>query len=244
MRMIYLSPHLDDAVLSAGGLIHAQAASGTPVEIWTLMAGLPQGNELPEFAQAMHRVWGFGTVKEAIETRRAEDDHAAAEVGATSVQFEFLDCIYRRGRDGQPLYSDVRIPIQPDDADLPARIAQAITLRLRPDDILICQFGIGRHVDHVIVRAAAELLHRPLVYDADMPYLLNHPDELRPNLAGLVETLHAVSEADLQCWIAGIERYASQVDSVFGSHDAMREAMQAYWSDYHGVRFWSTPQPA
>ncbi len=242
MRMIYLSPHLDDAVLSAGGLIHAQAASGMPVEIWTFMAGLPRDNDLPEFAQIMHRIWGFTSAENAIETRRAEDTGAAAEVGATAVHFDFLDCIYRRGRDGQPLYSDVRIPIQPDDADLPARIAQVIALRLRPDDTLVCQFAIGRHVDHVIVREAAEMLHRPFVYDADMPYLLNHPDELQPNLPGLVETLYPVSESDLKCWIAGIERYASQIDSVFGSHDAMLEAMQTYWSEYHGVRFWSPPK--
>jgi LmbE family N-acetylglucosaminyl deacetylase len=240
MRMIYLSPHLDDAVLSAGGLIHTQAASGMAVEIWTFMAGLPGDRELPEFAQVMHRIWGFRTVEEAIETRRSEDARAAAVAGATPVHFDFLDCIYRRGRAGEALYSDVTLPIQPDDAGLPAQVAEVLSGRLRPDDIVVCQLAIGRHVDHVIVRQAAESLHRPLVYDADMPYLLNHPEELRPNITGLVETLHPVLEDDLRCWIAGIECYSSQVDSVFGSHDAMREAMQAYWSEYHGVRFWST----
>ena len=239
MRTIYLSPHLDDAVLSAGGLIRAQVDSGVPVEIWTFMAGLPPAGELPEFAQVMHHIWGFQNVEQAIDIRRREDLLAAAEVGATALHFEFLDCIYRRGSDGQALYSDVTLPIQPDDSELPSRISQTIAARLRPDDTVICQLAIGRHVDHVIVRQAAELLHRPLDYDADMPYLLNHPGELQPNLTGLSVSLQPISEADLVCWIAAIECYASQVDSVFGSHEEMRERMQAYWSEYRGVRLWT-----
>lgn len=41
MRWIYISPHLDDAVLSAGGLIYEQTRAGHEVEIWTFMCGFP-----------------------------------------------------------------------------------------------------------------------------------------------------------------------------------------------------------
>jgi hypothetical protein len=37
MRWIYLSPHLDDAALSAGGLIYEQTQAGIQVEIWTFI---------------------------------------------------------------------------------------------------------------------------------------------------------------------------------------------------------------
>ena len=241
MRTIYLSPHLDDAVLSAGGLIYQQAQAGDSVEIWTFMAGVPTGGELPEFAQVMHKIWGFESVQQAIATRREEDLHAAAVVGATTVHFDFLDCIYRRGRDGEPLYSDVTLPIQPDDGDLPRQIAQALDARLGPGDQLVSQLAIGRHVDHVIVRQAAELLYRPLAYVADMPYVLNHPQELEPAISGLVQSFEPVSEAALHVWIKAIQWYASQVDSVFGSHDDMLERMQAYWTEYRGVRLWTPP---
>ncbi len=215
VRTIYLSPHLDDAVLSAGGLICAQAGAGMPVEIWTFMAGLPPDGELPEFAQVMHHIWGFQNVQQAIDSRRAEDQRAAAQLGARAVHFDYLDCIYRRGRNGEPLYSDVTLSLHPDDSDLPARIAQTLAAALQPDDRVVCQFGIGRHVDHGIVRQAAELLHRPLLYDADMPYVLNYPGELPPAVTGLAEALHPVSETAFQSWIAAIECYSSQVDSVF-----------------------------
>ena len=42
MRWVYLSPHLDDAVFSAGGLIYEQAQGGLPVEIWTYNLGPSQ----------------------------------------------------------------------------------------------------------------------------------------------------------------------------------------------------------
>ncbi len=97
MRWIYLSPHLDDAVLSAGGLIYEQAQAGIPVEIWTIMCGYPPIGEVSAFAEFQHQQWGFGSAEEAMRARREEDQNAAAILGAQAVHFDFLDCIYRRG---------------------------------------------------------------------------------------------------------------------------------------------------
>ncbi len=101
MRWIYLSPHLDDAVLSAGGLIYEQAQAGLPVEIWTFMCGYPPDAEVSPFAQLTHAHWGFSSAEETIRMRREEDKRAAALLGATPLHFDFLDCIYRRGADGR-----------------------------------------------------------------------------------------------------------------------------------------------
>ncbi len=238
VRIIYLSPHLDDAVLSAGGLIHTQAASGTPVETWVIMAGIPHDAD-PPFAQVMHHIWGFRSALECMLARRTEDRRAVHELGARTVHFDFLDALYRRGPNGEPLYSDVMVPPVPGDDGLPARIAEAIAARLRPDDRIVCQLGIGGHADHILVRRAAEMLDRPLLYDADMPYVINHPRELQPSVAGMRETFEPIPDGAYPCWISAIECYASQVDSVYGSHEQMHEMMDAYWAEQHGVRFWS-----
>src|SRR5215211_297721 len=178
MRWIYLSPHLDDAVLSAGGLIHGQTQAGIPVEIWTFMCGYPPGGEYSPIAQTLHKTWGFDSAEEVIRGRRLEDINAAAIVGATTVHFDFLDCIYRRapipntslsiqgasGTNGEWLYSEISVPPHPADADLPRQIAAAVSARLKPDDVLVCQLSVGSHVDHVLVRQAAELLGHLLIY--------------------------------------------------------------------------------
>ncbi|MBI2759766.1 MAG: PIG-L family deacetylase [Chloroflexi bacterium] len=241
MRYIYLSPHLDDAVLSAGGLIYEQSKSGIPVEVWTFMCGFPPEGEVSPLAQALHFQWEFSSAKETVEKRRAENVKATAIVGAKAVHFDFLDCIYRRSQNGDWLYAEnIFDPPHADEEGLPGGIAKAIAPRLEPDDVLICQLAIGSHVDHIIVRKAAELLGRPLLYDADIPYLLNHPEELSPKTAGMKEKVHVVSEATLRSWQEAIAAYKSQIAVLFENPGLMPAKVRAYWSEYRGIRFWKS----
>jgi LmbE family N-acetylglucosaminyl deacetylase len=239
MRWIYLSPHLDDAVLSAGGLIFEQTRSGIPVEIWTFMCGYPPDGDFSPFAELLHKLWGFSSAEETVRERREEDRRAAAVVGAQVTHFDFLDCIYRRGASGEWLYSDISFPPHPEDADIPNRIAETISARLQPDDVLVCQLAVGSHVDHVLVRQGAERVGRSLLYDIDIPYFLTKPEELDPKSAGMSETLHPITESGLKSWQEAVLEYKSQL-AVLG--DAMstpekaRDAIQAYWAQQQGIR--------
>ena len=189
MRWIYLSPHLDDAALSAGGLIYDQTQAGIPVELWTFMCGDPHLKEYSPLTQVIHKMWNFADAEEAVRERRKEDMNAAAILGAKISHFDFLDCIYRRGEKGEWLYTEgVFGALHPEDADLPAQIASTITPRLQPDDVLVCQLSVGSHVDHVLVRQAAELLGRQLIYDIDMPYFLYKSDEFEAKAARMKES--------------------------------------------------------
>ncbi|MBK8784815.1 MAG: PIG-L family deacetylase [Anaerolineales bacterium] len=239
MRWIYISPHLDDAVLSAGGLIHDQVRAGVQVEIWTILCGFPPPGELSSFAQRLHYQWGIVSADELIRSRRAEDEKACQIVGAKPVYFDYLDCIYRRGKSGDWLYSNVFVPPHKDEADLPARIAESISSRLQPTDQLVCQLAVGSHVDHVTVRRAVELLQRPLLYYADIPYLFNTPQEFDTRAAGMKGNAYMVGEAGLTSWQEAIATYESQISSLFESPDHMRSQIQQYWSKNGGARLWS-----
>ena len=237
MRWIYISPHLDDAVLSAGGIIFDQTRDGIPVEIWTMCCGFPPDAEVSPFAQVLHFDWGFSSAEETVRLRRAEDEHAAGIVGAKAVHFDFLDCIYRRGPDGEWLYPlDVFVPPHPLDADLPARITSALASRLRPDDVVACPLAIGRHVDHVTVRKAVEALRRPVQYFADIPYLLKHPQELESSARGMQAEVTRVSEAGVSAWQEGVAAYASQTSTLFDPPEKLPGAIASYAES--GVRFW------
>jgi LmbE family N-acetylglucosaminyl deacetylase len=240
MRWIYVSPHLDDAILSAGGLIYDQTRAGMDVEIWTLLCGFPPSEELSPFAQGLHSDWGIPTATEVIKARRAEDIKAAGIVGAKTVHFDFLDCIYRRGKNGDWLYSDIYIPPHEDDEDLPARMAESVSARLKPTDQLVCQLGLGSHLDHVLVRRAVELIQQPVLYDVDIPYLFNFPDELASKTAGMKAKTHRITDSGLRSWQEAIAAYESQLSSLFDSSAAMKEQIQQYWSEYIGVRLWSS----
>jgi LmbE family N-acetylglucosaminyl deacetylase len=238
MRWIYISPHLDDAVLSAGGLIYDQTRAGVDVEIWTLLCGFPPSEELSPFAQELHSDWGIPTAAEVIAARRAEDIKAAGIVGAKTVHFDFLDCIYRRGKNGEWLYSDIYIPPHADEKDFPAQMAESISARLKPTDQLVCQLGLGSHLDHVLVRRAVELLQRPILYDVDIPYLFNFPGELASKTVGMKAKTHRITDSGLRSWQEAIAAYESQLGSLFDSPEAMRKQIEQYWSKYIGICLW------
>ena len=239
MRWIYLSPHLDDASLSAGGWIYDQTKAGNPVEIWTFMCGYPPAKNLSPFAQYLHYQWGMASARDVINGRRLEDKNSASILGAKARHFNFLDCIYRQDKTGDWLYFDIYSEPLPQEADLPAQIAETISARLKPDDELICQLGIGKHVDHVTIRRAAELLGRPLHYVADIPYLFSFPEHLKPETAGMKKKVERVSRAGLKSWKEAILAYESQMSSLFKSPRAMRIQINQYLSEFNGLRFWT-----
>jgi len=244
MRWIYLSPHLDDAVLSAGGLIYEQTHSGIPVEIWTFMCGYASEDAVSPFAQMLHAMWGFSSAEETTRKRREEDKNAAAMVGASVVHFDFLDCVYRRGPDGEWLYSDVFLPPRPEDAAIPTQIAETISPRLQPDDVLVCQLSVGSHVDHVLVRQGAELLGRSLHYDIDVPYIFYKPEELSPKSVGMEESIHSISETGLSSWKEAASAYRSQLPGlgeVFDTPEKAQESIHSYWSKHGGIRLLQFP---
>jgi LmbE family N-acetylglucosaminyl deacetylase len=238
MRWIYISPHLDDAALSAGGFLYDQSQAGIPVEIWTIICGYPPPGELTPFAQVLHHVWGTGTAEETVKLRRAEDVEAARILGVETVHFDIPDCIYRRGPDTEPLYLDIYVQPHAAEAQLPDQIAQTIAPRLHPDDQVICQLGVGDHVDHILVRQAAEQLNRPLWYTADLPYLFKQPGELAPLVAGMEESVYAITEAGQRAWVEAALAYESQLSSLFESKEQVEEDIRAYYAERSGFSLW------
>lgn len=238
MRIIYVSPHLDDAVLSAGGLIYEQVRAGHDVQIWNVMCSAPPYEDLSPYAQLLHSQWGSDSAANVVAARRAEDVNAAQIVGAKPVYFDFQDCIYRRGASGEWLYSYIFVPPHEAETDLPARIAQAISARLHPSDAVFCQLAVGGHVDHVLTRQAVELLSCPVEYIVDIPYYINSPEELAAKIAGMEGISHPLSEPALEAWKLGISAYKSQISSLFKDLADMREKIQAYSVNSCGFFSW------
>ena len=238
MRWIYISPHLDDAVLSAGGLIYEQTQNGIPVETWTVVCGFPATKKLSPFAEYLHQEWGMSSAEEVVRNRRDEDKRAASIVGAKPVHFDVPDCIYRQGPDGEFLYGNIFVPLHEAEVDLPNQIAAKLAPHLEKDDVLVCQLAVGGHVDHLLVRQAAEKLERPLLYLADIPYLLNTPEDLAGKVDGMKEVVHPITEAGLKSWQDAVAAYASQMAMLFEGDEMMRTVIQSYWEERKGIRLW------
>lgn len=149
-RVIALSPHLDDAVLSCGhGL--AQRPGSTVV---TVFAGLPpQGACLPDWDARC----GFPDPRQAIEHRREEDRQALVLLECLPVWMDFLDAQYGG-------------------AEPPLVIARELAARLEASGAATVLLPLGLfHSDHHRVHEAAMLARlalprlRWLAYE-DVPY--------------------------------------------------------------------------
>jgi LmbE family N-acetylglucosaminyl deacetylase len=141
-RAIFLSPHLDDAVLSTGALIARRAAAGDRVEVWTFFTQGPPLESLPP----ERRVFGdYGT-------RLDEDARALAHVGAGRRLLGFVERIWRE----PPLARTLDVFTTPRARDFPNLPAMRAVVReaLATGADVYAPLGIGNHIDHVEVALA------------------------------------------------------------------------------------------
>jgi LmbE family N-acetylglucosaminyl deacetylase len=113
-RLLVLSPHLDDAVLSIGAAIAHGVRHGAAVSVLTVLAGDP-GSEAP--AGEWDRRAGFHTAGEAVRARREEDQRACAILGAIPIWLSWGDDQYERGGDDE-IWTGIRPAIASADAVL------------------------------------------------------------------------------------------------------------------------------
>jgi len=92
-RLVVVSPHLDDAVLSLGATLAHAVEAGSKVEILTVFACAPDSNAPTD---DWDRKSGFATEGEAARQRRREDKTACEILGVTPRWFEFSASPYDR----------------------------------------------------------------------------------------------------------------------------------------------------
>jgi LmbE family N-acetylglucosaminyl deacetylase len=249
-KWIYLSPHLDDAVLSCGGVIAHQTAKGETVSVWTLFAGNPPSEDYSSFALELHSRWKLAENPPAA--RRREDQAACSILGASAVHFTLPDCIYRRaGQNGAFLYpSEVSIFDQPHplEAGMARRVAEMLNSRLPSEYHLVCPLAIGGHVDHRITKAAAQLLGLPILYYADFPYIAEErviqetSPPLIPGTAWQVIDF-TLSDEEVQIWGDGVAAYGSQISTFWPGEVEMRDSLNRYYRDGEKISLWRPLSP-
>jgi LmbE family N-acetylglucosaminyl deacetylase len=241
MNWIYLSPHLDDAMLSCGALIWEQTNAGEPVSIWTLCAGEPPPGPLSPFAQSLHQRWQVG--RQAIAERRKEDILACKLVGAEYRHFQIPDCIYRKDPQSEEyLYTSEAAlfePLHPVEAGLVSTLHGSLVQSLPTQCELVCPLTLGGHVDHRLTRQAAERLNRPMHYYADFPYVLDQRAVLEElEQQAWKSELFPISTSGQRAWEQAVAAYQSQISTFWSGIPEMQAALRAYARRETGVRLW------
>jgi LmbE family N-acetylglucosaminyl deacetylase len=181
-RVLAVSPHLDDAALSAGGLLGELATGGAEVHVLTLFSGTP-AEPLSLVAKGFHDNCGLPHDLTAFTLRRQEDEAALAVLGARAHRADLLDAVYRRRSDGRWLCDHNRAMFDTaEDAEelmptVVATVEQHCQL-VQPDLVLTCA-GTGHHADHLLTNAAVTAVTggrktRMLLWE-DLPYAVGSP---------------------------------------------------------------------
>jgi LmbE family N-acetylglucosaminyl deacetylase len=215
MRVVIVSPHLDDAVLSCGELI----AQLSDCIVLTVFAGDDvDWSELREW----DALSGFDADTNIVAARIAEDDASLAALGARGVRLDFLDAQYR-----EPA-------ISPSEETLGTAIAEAVS-DLAADVVLI-PLGLT-HPDHRLAgaggRHASTLLPglRWIAYQ-DLPY--GYEDDAA--VAAALETLgplvpapiRLTDERQVEHKRAALDCYPSQMRTL-GDRGDKALLPERYW---------------
>lgn len=151
--IVVLSPHLDDAVLSAWSVLRSMPTVG--VQAVVVFAGIPREGTTGQFDP----IFGVSDSAALVRQRRAEDVDALVAVDIVPVHLDHLDDQYRT---------------EPVD---PAVLERSIADAAPNPSVLVAPAGIGRHPDHVAVRSAAieraAASGAELWLYADLPYATN-----------------------------------------------------------------------
>lgn len=244
MYWVYLSPHLDDVVLSCGGLIWEQTQQGKQVSIWTLCAGGPPPGNVSAFALSLQQRWNTG--QQATSQRRAEDLKANSLLGAQTKHFPLPDCIYRRHpQEGTPLYTSEKAlyeAIHPAERPLIDTWGHILRQHLPSKITLVAPLGLGNHVDHQLSRRIAETLGQPDWYYPDYPYILEPEaqtqlEQLRST--GWQSVAFPVSSEGLHAWVQAVAAHRSQISTFWENQEAMAAAIETYRALFQGVKLWN-----
>jgi LmbE family N-acetylglucosaminyl deacetylase len=200
-RIVVVSPHLDDAIMSLGATIASAVRAGAAVEVLTVF-GYGPVSSTP--AGPWDTKSGFSTESEACRARRDEDLKACKLLGATPRWLDFgAEPYERRGT--------------------PAEIVEAVTAAVAGADcVLIPGFPLA-HPDHAELTRLllrADLGCRVGLY-AEQPYLFwerkKMPPEMRAPaiddvLDGSVEwTRQRAGRAERRLKFQAVRSYRSQL---------------------------------
>ena len=223
---LFVSPHLDDAIFSAGGLAGLLADRGwTTVLVTAFTRSVVPATG---FALACQLDKGLAPDVDYMALRRREDRAATSVLGfSETLWLDLLEAPHRGYNSAPALFGDMH---EEDSVRIPLAAALIeVAAQLDPDLVLAPQ-GLGNHVDHQQVTAAATECFRPerMAFYRDTPYAIRQPNA-RP-LASLRASEPRVVgiAAALDRKIAAAQAYTSQVGFQFGGPAPLAQALLSF----------------
>ncbi|KKQ50791.1 MAG: hypothetical protein US67_C0001G0024 [Candidatus Woesebacteria bacterium GW2011_GWD1_38_10] len=188
IKCYFISPHQDDAIFSAGGLI-SYLSNKTEVKVINVFNGIGK----PPYTLSGNvfvKRSGCKSVKDLCDKRHLEDASVFKEMGVDMINLNFDDALWRKkpiiktheriiGKvlpeilHIYPIYrtSIAHGQIKKSDESNLGKIEKALRKNIKGKNVFVfCSASIGGHVDHKIVRNICESSFKNLYLWSDYPY--------------------------------------------------------------------------
>lgn len=244
-RILMVSPHLDDAILSCGAFITRNVRKKNAVTVATVFSGTIETDRYSPLAKWFHGICGLGD--NAMEIRCIEDKKACSFLRAKCIQLKLQECLYRFNPDGCPRYPEEKSIYNADinnEQDTIDRICTELMHQMQLDtfDEILVPLGIGRHIDHLVARKAVEALsaqnlfnNSKTLYYEDIPYACTNRDKhWKDELAfNLTAKPYKISETEFSTYIKALHFYKSQIDMLWENKTEMMKQLKRHYLKNH-----------
>jgi len=230
---VYLAAHLGDAVLSCGGQMAWRVQCGETVQQFTVFAGEPDEEKISPFARMVMALGGHKPFAGRIE----EEVSALRELKVPFRRGTYWRAMFRVRPNGEAAYpsqESLHGEIAREDLALINQIAAMLSCVLTPDEsILYAPLAASNHIDHKIVRAAAEKLGSlgySLYFYETFPYA-EKDNALANVLHNLPHWRAQIIHLPPEAWkaqIAALAHYPSLIATLFGNEQTAIERLQHY----------------
>jgi glycosyltransferase involved in cell wall biosynthesis len=250
----FVSPHLDDAAFSAGGLI-SYLAKKTKVYVITAFteAGIDK-HSLSAIAYVRKCGFNVSEIKKFFTLRKKEDKELFENLGVNSIHLGFYDALWRKKKnlsivervlsfilsDFRYIYPTHRLHAGKGkifDSDLlnlenlQKRLKE--TIGSGKDKYVFCPIGLGNHVDHIMVKTACTKTFENVLYWEDAPYnLYNKTDQFLAKRDGLVSAVFSKNQTERKSMYPA---YKTQFGKLFGGREDFDLPLEKYYLSEPGV---------
>jgi len=257
----FFSPHLDDAVLSCGGLI-AKLSKKHSTLVINVFSSIGQGF-VSEFGKTYINSCGYKSAVALFKARKKEEKRVAKILGYAVLLLDFPDAVFRYQKNfflKKFFYNKEKELFGKIDKrdyfvcnEIKERLSRIFESNCKKQTKVYFPLNIGNHVDHQIVRKIGLFfIERNLInqknifFYEDFPYVLTIKNKsklefkLKKNNLKLNKVFLTKKFLDLK--YKAILSYTSQINALFGSKENLKKSLyekeyENYWSLKKTLRY-------
>lgn len=218
-HFVFVSPHLDDAVLSCGYLLEKLKEANKNILIITVFT---KCTKVPPTPQAINfiEICGYDSGLHLFKNREKEDIEALKIFSAQHAFLGFTDAAWRLDRKRLPIYKTQKIQfsgrISMKDKHIINNIKQELKKYLQyKNSLILAPLGVGNHVDHVIINNIVRKFKQNAIFWEDFPYNRNKNDVWKGIKRANAINIFTIKNSKNELKEKAIKKYKSQIKSIF-----------------------------